>query len=188
MDLLIQLTFKETVAYDLLIAILTGLLSAGAFFLVLRVFKPKIKICDKITRIPIKLEDGTDSFKYQFKFYNATYSNIENVSIDLFLMEDFFHGSGKDYNTKELKIAQPSFKFLVGKADKDKEIHNNCVKMTIKEDLESFWNGKREWLHLQIDSTHSKSGRRKVYVKTFKDPTVSIVNGCFDSGENFNII
>lgn len=188
MTLLIEQVFKDSVVYDLLIAILTGLLSAGAFFLVLRVFKPRIKICDKITKMPIVLEDGTDSFKYQFKFYNATASNIENVSIDLFLMEDFFHGSAKDYNIKELKVAQPSFKFLTGTSDKDKEIHNNCVKVTIKEDLETLWNGKREWLHLQIDATHSKSGRRKVYIKTFKDPAVSIVNGSFDAGENFNII
>ena len=103
-------------------------------------------------------------------------------------MEDYFNGSAKNYKTKKLKIAQPNFNFLTGTRNKNKEIHNNCVQMSIKEPLEDLWNGEREWLHLQIDSTHSKSGRRAVNVKTYKDPLNTIVLGKFDSGDNFNII
>lgn len=183
--------FSQTVAYDLLIAtctgVLSGLIAAGVFFLILRIFKPKIVISDKIVKQTITTGGNTEIL-YKFKIINKTRSNIENVSIDLFLMEDFFNGSAKNYRTKRLELAQPEFKFLTGTLEKNKEIHNNCVQMTIREPLEELWNGSREWLHVQIDSTHSKSGRRKVHVKTYKDPTSCIVSGKFDSGENFTIL
>lgn len=180
--------FRDTLAYDLIIALLTSLMAAGAFFLFLRIFKPKISISDKIVRTSKTNENGDTEYKYVFKIINKTRADIENVSIDLFLMEDYFNGSAKNYKTKKLKIAQSEFNFLTGRKRRNKEINNNCVQMTIKEPLEDLWNGQKEWLHVQIDSTHSKSGRRTVHVKTYKDPSNTIINGKFDSGENFNII
>jgi len=183
--------FRETMAYDLILAIGTGVVSgiiaALIFFLILRIFKPIILISDKIVKQMV-IKEGKEVFYYVFKFINMTKSDIENVSIDLFLMEDYFNGNAKNYKTKRLEVAVPEFKFLTGTKYKNKDIHNNCVQMVIKEPLEEKWNGEKEWLHVQIDSTHSKSGRRKVYVKTFKDPNNSIVTGKFDSGENFKII
>jgi hypothetical protein len=184
----IESSFRDTLAYDLIIALITGLLAAALFFLALRIWKPRIKIGSKIVKTEKTDEKGNKTYIYTFKFINKTISNIENVSIDLFLMEDYFNGSAKNYKTKKLKIAQPNFNFLTGTRNKNKEIHNNCVQMSIKEPLEDLWNGEREWLHLQIDSTHSKSGRRAVNVKTYKDPLNTIVLGKFDSGDNFNII
>jgi len=184
----IESSFRDTLAYDLIIALITGLLAAALFFLALRIWKPRIKIGSKIVKTEKTDEKGNKTYIYTFKFINKTISNIENVSIDLFLMEDYFNGSAKNYKTKKLKIAQPNFNFLTGTRNKNKEIHNNCVQMSIREPLEDLWNGEREWLHLQIDSTHSKSGRRAVNVKTYKDPLNTIVLGKFDSGDNFNII
>lgn len=181
-------SFRDTLAYDLIIALVTGIMAAAVFFLALRIWKPNIKISDKIVKTLKQDENGDDYYDYTFKFINKTRSNIENVSLDLFLMEDYFNGSAKNYKTKELKLAQPKFNFLTGKSNKNKEIHNNCVQMGVKEPLENLWNGEKEWLHLQIDSTHSKSGRRTVHVKTYKDPNATIVIGKFDSGENFKII
>jgi hypothetical protein len=103
-------------------------------------------------------------------------------------MEDYFHGSHKNYHSKELKIGRPEFKYMKGRYNKDKVIFDNCVQMRINEDLESIWNGGKEWLQLQIDSTHSKSGRRRVHVQVFKDPANTIKLGKFDSGESFKII
>ena len=72
--------------------------------------------------------------------------------------------------------------------NRNKETYDNCIQMVIREDLELIWNGSKEWLHLQIDSTHSKSGRRKVQVQLYKDPSNTIKKGRFDSGENFKIL
>ncbi|MEP5829723.1 MAG: hypothetical protein ABJ300_05610, partial [Maribacter dokdonensis] len=191
-ELLIQTTlvveeelFRDTLGYDLMIATITGILSgiiaSSLFFLALRVFKPKIIISDKIVRQQTTNEEGDQIIVYWFKFINMTKADIENVSIDLFIMEDYFNGSAKNYNTKRLNIAQPEFKFLTGKKSRSKETYNNCVQMMIKEPLEEKWNGKKEWLHVQIDSKHSQSGRRKVHVKKYQDPTSSIVSGKFDS-------
>jgi hypothetical protein len=183
-----EILFKETVTYDLLIALITGVLSCLIFFGILRIFRPNIKTCNVICKKEITDSSGNKSNQYSIKFYNMTFSDIENVSVDLFLMEDYFHGTAKNYKYKKLNLAQPEFKYLTGRINRNKERYDNCVQMVIVEDLEKIWNGSKEWLHLQIDSTHSKSGRRKVKVQLYKDPNNTIKNGKFDSGENFNII
>jgi hypothetical protein len=176
------------IIYDLILAILTGTIATLIFFFTLRIFKPNIIISNKIIKVSQIDSQGKTIISYAFKFINKTRSDIENVAIDLFLMEDYFHGTAKNYKSKRLRVAQPEFKFLTGKKNKDKHIHNNCVQMVIKEPLEDMWNGEKEWLQVQIDSKHSKSGRRTIIVKTFKDPANTIVYGKFDSGENFNLI
>jgi hypothetical protein len=173
--------FGETVWYDLLIALFTGILSCLIFYLVLRIFKPNIKTCSIICK-ELESLDNEITTRYYFKFINKTYSDIENISINLLLIEDYIHGSGKNFSGKELKLKRYDFKNIPGKWTKNKEIHNNCVQMLIDEDLENLWDGKKEYLELQIDCTHSKSGRRLVHVQN------TIKNGRFDSGENFNII
>lgn len=185
--------FKNTVAYDLLMVtgtgVLSGIIAAAIFFLILRIFKPKIVISDKIVKqLRTNRKDGETEYVYKFKFINMSKSDIENVSIDFFLMEDFFNGSAKNFKTKSLQLAQPEFKFLVGLNNKNHDIHNNCVQMSIREPLEELWDGQKEWLQVQIDSTHSKSGRRRVHIKNYKDPKNTISIGKFDSGDNFTII
>lgn len=183
-----EILFKDTVTYDLLIALITGVLSCVIFFGILRVFRPNIRTCNVICKNVITDKLGNKINRYCIKFYNSSFSDIENVSVDLFLMEDYFHGTAKNYKYKKLNLAQPEFKYLTGRINRNKEIYDNCVQMVILEDLEKIWNGSREWLHLQIDSTHSKSGRRKVKIQLYKDPNNTIKMGKFDSGENFNII
>lgn len=178
--------FGDTVWYDLLIALFTGFLSCVIFFLVLRVFKPRIKTCSIICK---EVDDaGVEKPEYYLKFINKTYSDIENVSISLLLIEDFLHGTGKNFTGKELKLKKYQIKNIPGKWRKSKDIHNNCVQMRIDEDLEKLWDGKREYMELHIDCTHSKSGRRLVHVQKYTDVKNTIKVGRFDSGENFNII
>lgn len=188
----VQIPFRDTLTFDLLMAlgigVISGVIAALIFFLIMRVLKPRIIISNKIVKECVKKDDGTEEFVYRFKFINKTRSNIENVSIDLFLMEEYFNGTGKNYSSKGLTLAKPEFKFLAGTNEKNGENHNNCVQMRITEDLEKVWNGEKEWLHVQIDSTHAKSGRRKVYVKRYTDSKNTICEGKFDSGENFDII
>ena len=184
--------FRDTLAYDLIIALLVGVVSgiiaSGLFFLVLRIFKPRIRIAKEIVKQIINKENGEIEIHYWFKFINMTKADIENISIDLFLMEDYFNGSAKNYETKRLKIARSEIKFLVGLNKRSKDTFNNCVQMKILEPLEEKWNGKKEWMQLHIDSKHSQSGRRKVQVMKFQDPERTIVVGKFDSGENFKIL
>lgn len=183
----IEKPFGDTVWYDLLIALFTGLLSCILFFLMLRIFKPRIRTCNVICKTN-DTEDGNPIVKYYVKFYNKTYSDIENVSVNLLLLEDYRNGSGKNFKVKELKLTRSQIKNIPGIANRDKEIHNNCVQMNIEADLEKIWDGKREWMELHIDCTHSKSGRRLVHIQRYTDPKSTIKEGRFDSGENFNVI
>lgn len=186
-EIVLEKSFGDTFWYDLLIALFTGVLSCLIFYLALRIFKPNIKTCSIVCKEIETFDDKTKT-RYYFKFINKTYSDIENVSINLLLIEDYIHGSGKNFIGKELKLKRYDFKNIPGKRRKNKEIHNNCVQMLIDEDLEKLWDGRKEYLELQIDCTHSKSGRRLVHVQKYTDVKNTIKNGRFDSGENFNII
>jgi len=186
-------SLETSILYDLGLAlgigVVSGLIATAIFFAFMRYFIPKIVFGNVISKELNEEHKGdTPKYKYYIKFYNDTGVNIDNVSIDLLLMEAYINGTGKNFKSTRLKIEQNGFKFLAGKDNKDVDLTNNCVQISILEDLESIWDGKTMWLHLQIDSFHSVSGRRKVHVTKFKDPTNTIKMGKFDSGETFKII
>ncbi len=181
----IQLSpFLDTI----LTGVIAGVIAAFVFFLIMQSVKPRIKISDKICRTMVPSSENGITKKFMMKFYNLTWSNIEDVSIDLFLMEDYFNGSAKDFKAKRLNLRVTNFKFISGTKSKhfSKDIWNNCVKFTILDDLDKMW-GKKDWLHLQITSYHATSGKRKVFIQKFTS-TSCIEDGIFDSGQTFKII
>ena len=68
-----EILFKETVTYDLLIALITGVLSCLIFFGILRVFKPKIKTCNVICKNVVTDKLGNITNRYCIKFYNNSF-------------------------------------------------------------------------------------------------------------------
>ncbi len=175
------------VVYGIIISLVSGVVSAFIFFMMLRLFRPNIEISNEIVRFT---EDGKE--KHKFKFINKTRSSVVNVSIRMFLIEEYKHGTGKNFTQRKVLVNTEKIDYLVGTSEKDPEKHDNCIQMTILNvkdggPLKDEWN-KREWLYLYIDCEHSQSGRRKVFLKKYPEPNLSIVNGYFDSGENFNII
>lgn len=159
--------------------------------------KPNIQISTEIAKermvddneAPILDEHGDYMYEYVIKIINYTKSDIEDVSYQLFIMEDWFRGNGKIYTSRELKFKKSnSMKLLVGVDSKDESIDNNCRQIVIKGDLERDWDKNKEWLEFQIVSYHSKSGSRKVHKRKFTDRKRHVVEGYFDTGHNFNII
>ena len=182
----------KNMLYDLTLALITGvfsgILAAAMFFLILRIWKPNIAISDKIVKQIKTNASGEEEIFYYFKFVNKTKADLENVSIDLVLREEYYNGNSKNYTNKYLRLSKPEIKYLIGRDNKNHDIHDNCILMRIKEPLEDLWNGDSECLRVEIDSRHSKSGRRRVIPQNYTDPSNTIINGKFDSGENFNII
>ncbi|MBA7590790.1 hypothetical protein ES708_32929 [subsurface metagenome] len=182
------MSFWYFVVYSLMIGIVAGVVAAFVWFLIINWFKPKIKIGEVIGKTTLKFDEKEDESKvYLMKFINYTKPNIENVSIDLFLMFDYFHGNHKNYRVKRLKLRNDSYKFISGLREKNHEMHNNCVQIVILDDLEERWTGENAWLHLQITTYHSRSGSRKVFVQKFTNPNV-IQEGEFCSGHTFEIM
>lgn len=179
---------------DFLLALVTGVVSgviAAYFYLRLtQLRKPKMEIGKCICKsVRPKNESATEKETvYHIKFINFTKHNIENISLDLFLMKDYFYGNGKNYKATRLKLKVNNFSFISGTKEKDKVIHNNCVQLTIDENLDKIWKGDHDWLQLQITAYHSVSGFRKVFVKKFTSPEMVIKDGKFDSGHTFEII
>jgi hypothetical protein len=189
---------RSSIWVDIFLAVGTGIVSgiiaAYLYLKLMQLYKPKVEVSKCICKSErpkngTEMNSGTDTETvYHIKFINYTKYSIENISLDLFLMKDYFYGNGKNYKATRLNLKVDSFKFLAGTKGKDEQIHNNCVQLTIDEDLEKIWKGDHDWLQLQITAYHSKSGFRKVFVQKFISPDVVIQDGKFDVGHTFNII
>lgn len=182
---------------SLFIGVVSGIISAVIFYYIMMSVKPDIKISSQIAKErkvdnnenPILDANGNYIYEYVIKIINYTKSDVEDVSYQLFIMEDWFRGNGKIYTARELKFEKSnSMKLLVGTDTKDNTIDNNCRQIVIKGDLEKDWDKNKEWLEFQIVSYHSKSGSRKVNKIKYTDRTRHIVEGYFDTGHNFDII
>lgn len=182
---------------SLIIGIVSGVISAIIFYFIMMSVKPDIRISNVIAKerkvdsnaTPILDAEGNFVYEYVIKIINYTKSDVEDVSYQLSIMEDWFRGNGKMYESRELDFEKSnSMKLLVGINSKDETIHNNCRQIVIKGDLEKDWDKNKEWIEFQIVSYHSKSGSRKVHKGKFTDRSRHIVEGYFDTGHNFDII
>jgi len=178
----------ETILITLIFGVIAGVISAITFYYLMKMIKPNIEISEHIARRQVD-NNGKMEYEYVIKIINRTKSNVEDVSYQLFIMEDYFHGTGKNYSARELNfMGANSMKFLTGKDEKNESYHDNCRQIRIKGDLEGEWDEKKEWLQFQIVSYHSKSGSRKVHKRKYTNPSVTIKDGLFDSGETFEIL
>jgi hypothetical protein len=193
----------DSIIITLSFGVIAGVISAITYYFILRIIKPKIIISPYIAKSKIKVKKEItnpdtgeteiteiEEYEYVIKIINKTKSNVEDVSYQLFIMEDYLHGTGKNYTARSLSFkGKNHMSFLVGKKDKNKAINDNCRQIRILSDLEKDWDKKTEWLQFQIISYHSKSGSRIVHTKKYNTPSdVYIKKGSFDTGETFKII
>ena len=147
----------------------------------------KHKIIDPITEEKTIIDIEED--EYILKIINKTKYDIEDISFELLLMEDYLHGNGKNFTSKSIGFKGTSnLNLMVGRKNKNEIIHDNCRQIRIKGNLEELWDKKTEWLLFQITSYHSRSGSRKTHTHRFNTPSVTIKEGMFDSGETFDLI
>ncbi len=172
-------SFLETVIFGVVTSIFGALI-----FLFLRYFvKPKLVLSPKCVR---RERDGQNIF--QTKFYNKSFFNIENVKISLYVCNITFSGGSKNVVYEELEIKDKHFDFITGTNKKNKEVNDNCIVITLDEDLTAKWDSNDKYLELQISASHSISGFRKTYRKQITDLDKSLVNGKFESGQTFEVI
>lgn len=197
MGILLYANFWENALLTIIGGSVAGVISAYVFYLLMRYFKPVIEISEKIVKERLRddrgqfilNENGEYIYEYLIKIINKTKSDIEDVSYQLFILEDYFKGDGKIFELRELEFKKNNkVKSIAGVKNKDKEKHNNCRLITIKGDLEKEWDKNREWVEFQIESYHSKSGSRKVHKQIYIDRHTNIVEGYFKTGHCFEII
>lgn len=178
--------------FELITGLLTGFLSGifvTVFLFIVRLgMRPKIKISPVIVeRVRKNKETNEENTVWQIKLINKTLFNIENISLDLFIMEDYFHGDAKNYTTKKLNLKIDSFKFIKGKWYKNKELNDNCILVTVSDNITQIWNDRKSWLQFQVVAYHSLSGFRKVSVKKYRDFRDCVIKGEFKGGETFEV-
>lgn len=172
---------------DIVAGVISGIIVTLFFFLLRISVKPRIKVSQFIVRRNRKnLETGEVNEVFQIKFYNASWSSIEDVTIDFYLMNDWYSSDKKSFAAIPIKLNLDSFKFLPGKLKRNKELNDNCVVVTLHGNLDEIWKDKHDWLELHITAYHSLSGFRKVKKRTYKG-LKCIEKGKFADGEVFKL-
>lgn len=185
------------VSLTLLYGIVSGVVAAIVFYYIMMSIKPKIEISDKIAKEKILddkgnhiyNENGELAYEYVIKIINYSKANVEDLSYQLFIMEDWFSGNGKMFEARDLDFKKPNnMKLLVGLNEKDHTSNNNCRQIVIKGNLENDWDKNKEWLEFLVVSYHSKSGSRKVHKAKYTDRRLHIQEGYFETGHSMKII
>ncbi|WP_138432380.1 hypothetical protein [Winogradskyella algicola] len=197
---ILYLNIALDVCLTLFYGIISGVVAAVVYYYIMKSIKPKIEISDHIAKEKkldengnhIKDEHGNLQYEYVLKIINRTKSNIEDVSYQMFIMEDWFEGptvGNKNYEARDIAFKKRnSVKFIVGTKEKNTTYFDNCRQIALNGNLEKEWDKNNEWVEFQIVSYHSKSGSRKVHKMKYTDRKSHIVCGKFNSGETMEII
>jgi hypothetical protein len=153
-------------------------------FIVLILFKPKIRIAPFLC----KLADPGEPVYFSFKFVNRSLFSAHDVKIELYKIRKIPMGRGKYNNEREkLTLVNGQVSHIPGKTffwnRKDADPH--CVTVRSTENIGEILNDVHNGISLQVGLKHGLTGLSKVFDQEFGSGT-TIVNGRFKPGPKFD--
>ena len=169
---------------NILAVVATGavasLVASGMFLAFLRAIRPKIVICEHISR-----SDGV----YSVKIFNR--SRFELIDIDLRL--DLVHlgpappKAGPLMTVKNVPLKTEHL-FVLSKYSRRDAEGRYAVRFAVSGNLDTLWAANpTHFLLFRVAATHSLSGFRKVFSKRFTLTQDTIQNGDFHFGTSCEI-
>jgi hypothetical protein len=153
-------------------------------FIVLLLFKPKIKIAPFLC----KLAGPGEPEYYSFKFVNRSFFSAHDVKIELHKIRKIPMGGGKYNNEREkLKLVNGQVSHIPGRASfwnrKDTDPH--CLTVRSIENISEILSDQYNGISLQVSLKHGLTGLSKVFDQEYGSGT-TIVNGRFIPGPKFD--
>lgn len=171
--------------FSIVIGIITGIASAAIFHLLLRSFKPKIKISNKISRRTVTV-NGIESPEYRIKIVNCRRRSIVNVKTYVDIVHE---ENGVDGIVQKFKKL-PSFDSDLPYIDPYKNNDAACpyaVRVKLPSCLMEEWkNPNTARLEVHIFCMDAFSGSGAMFSQTFYG-TNAIVDGQFKTGKSLDI-
>ncbi|HEV2481107.1 MAG TPA: hypothetical protein VGS79_15650 [Puia sp.] len=167
-------------AFGLTYAIVASLIF---LFLVLWLFKPKIRIAPYVCRIG----DRGEAVYYSFKIVNVSFFPAHDVKIELHKTRRITMGAGKYNNERErITLVNGEISHLPARQPfwrrKDSDPH--CLTVRSIEDISEILEDPNKGISLQVSLRHGLTGLPKVFDQEYGQGT-PIKNGRFAPGTKF---
>jgi hypothetical protein len=152
-------------------------------FVVLLLFKPKIRIAPFLCKVA---NQGEPEY-YSFKFVNRSIFPAHDVKIELHKIRKIPMGDGKYNNEREkLKLVNGQVSHLPGRTffwnRKDTDPH--CLTVRSIENVGEILSDQYNGISLQVSLKHGLTGLSKVFDQEYGSGT-TILNGRFKPGPKF---
>lgn len=166
---------------NLTVGVIAGVIAALANLIIVRITRPRLKVSKDISK-------EKDSI-YRIKVINKTWCDIEDIKLEAFVLTKYTTTTegDEDYKLEPVKIKCPHYTYLSGYIGRDKKMHNNCIQVSLDDDLEQKWKGSDVFI-FQVTAFNKFTGVRRIKRVRFHCPSKTIKKGKFKSGQKFEII
>ncbi|MDG1171515.1 MAG: hypothetical protein P8N05_01840 [Polaribacter sp.] len=178
------ISLHHSILLDITINFLVGISSSLVFVLViLRLFKPKIKISDKIC---YKNDENGNKF-YFFKIVNNSIYNTYSIKIELYKKTPYIVNKTKiNYRIQEIKISSNNY-YFIPRYKKQKGYGDHAVLSRTFEDLSKEIDKENVEYVLYVSAKHGLSNLTSVTTMSFESSKV-FHKGNFKFGSNIRTL
>ncbi|HVY73311.1 MAG TPA: hypothetical protein VG890_00685 [Puia sp.] len=172
-------------AFGLTYALVASLLF---LFILLFLFKPRIKICPFICKTTSQFEG--ESTVYFFKIVNSSIFSGNDVKVELNVLERYPTPPTGMMNTRTIPLRLVSDHLCNIEPSRPKWIRkeaNHCVRFRTKENLEEIVNNDFKSVEFKVYLRHGLTGLVKVFTQEYADNSL-IKNAKHAYGPKFEVI
>lgn len=176
--------FWQTFAGQLTIELIGGIVGGLVFlFMVLLVFRPKIKIANFIC---VNQPDGMQD-TYYFKFVNYSFFSAHDINVELFSVRKIPMGGG-NFNQKfeRIELLLSHISHIPGRPTwfQKRQDNRHCLVVRCHQNLNKILTPETDAILFKISLKHGLTGLAKVYEREYAD-VHDIREGRFTSGTKF---
>ncbi|TCN84963.1 hypothetical protein [Shewanella fodinae] len=170
---------------QVILAILTGLVSSAMFFFFLSRFRPQIAISPEIAR---GISTKTGETTYVIKVINRTRDDITDINAQLHLFNFHQTATGKIWKSDEVELKR-STPICIDKYNKKDKNANYAYRFLTYENLDARWNDENtQFIRFRIIARHATSGFGGAFKRDYLIKQKTIVDGTFSKGDTFKIV
>lgn len=156
---------------NIVVGVLSGVLSSALFFFLLRRLRPHIEISPSIAKSHL---DGHTY--YDFKIINRSKRAAINIQAYLVLATQTNVEGGPIYKTKRIEFTNHNF-FELGPFSATDSDAYYALRFTTVQDIDNMWVGEASHLRFRIMATDAESGFSRAFMHDFRVKRNAIKSG-----------
>ena len=170
----------ETIV-NIVVGIVSGVLSSVVFFFMLRRIRPQIEISPVIA----KLSQGGYTY-YDFKIINLSKRAAINIQAHLVLATQTNVEGGPIYKTVGIELTKNTFFELGPFFEEDRDAYY-ALRFTTVEDIDTMWANDSSHLRLRVMATDAETGFSRAFMRDFRIKRSAIKAGQHEFGKSLAI-
>jgi len=167
----------------IVLSLLVGIVTSILFLLILSRYRPIIEISQNIAK---RYEKDIDKNVYSIKVINKTKYPIVDVRVELILKTPVQTANGEVWRVRKIPLRIDSLLSLQ-KFNKNDDNARFAYRFATESDVDIIWKDEHQKITFRIFAKHSLSGFGGFFEIDYGLKRVSIIEGIFSKGNNFDI-